>query len=101
MADVSEEWDIWGSWGAAEDVQEQKRGEILWKWGRSGAVEPHWNQNDGVGFGFVDESNREYGLWDWRAPGMGKRFLVQKGRTRMSLSFFLSFLFCILIFLIF
>jgi folate-binding Fe-S cluster repair protein YgfZ len=71
IRDVSEEWDVWATWGS-EGVKETRE----WNWARSGAVEPVWRTSEwpwGTENGII---------LDRRAPGMGKRMLVRKGDTR-------------------
>ncbi|KAF6762679.1 mitochondrial protein [Ephemerocybe angulata] len=75
VRDVSEQYDIWASWGAEVDsAWETKR---AWNWARSRAVEPVWNLE-------IEDAQWPWGveagvIRDRRAVGMGRRLLVRKG----------------------
>ncbi|KAG5638998.1 hypothetical protein H0H81_007906 [Sphagnurus paluster] len=68
IRDVSDQYDVWAAWG--DSVPETPR---QWAWARSGVVEPLWKR-DQWPWGLKDGS-----ILDRRAPGMGKRLLVEKG----------------------
>lgn len=84
IRDVSDQYDVWASWG--DEVDKSWETQRTWRWGRSGAVEPVWNLE------------QEEGGWPWgvdpgvirdrRAVGLGRRLLVRKGDTRESLILF-------------
>lgn len=101
VQDVSNEWEAWSIWGGeAERVGEKRREKVWtgWKWGvTSSAVEPSWLGTRYPDIRLVltpaDEKNLPYksgegtGLWDWRAPGMGRRVVLPKTIKRV-LNFF-------------
>ncbi|KAK7061664.1 Aminomethyltransferase folate-binding domain-containing protein [Favolaschia claudopus] len=71
VRDASEEYDVWGVWGEAEDASVAKR----WRWAEhSGVAEPQWDETGEWPWGSKHEVLR-----DRRAPGMGLRSLVRKG----------------------
>lgn len=75
IRDVSQEWDVWATWGSEMDGawETQRR----WLHASSGAIEPVWDNQDGAPWG------SEPGvLRDRRAIGMGHRLLVRKGDSR-------------------
>ena len=72
LRDVSEEYDVWATWGSDSPVEDRK-----WNWARSGAVEPDWTSETEWPWGKEDKKIR-----DRRAVGMGERLLVRKGDRR-------------------
>ncbi|KAJ3535667.1 hypothetical protein NMY22_g6380 [Coprinellus aureogranulatus] len=71
VRDVSDQYDIWASWGA--DVDKSWETARTWSWARSGCVEPVWGEGAhlwGTEAGVIR---------DRRGVGLGRRLLVQKG----------------------
>ena len=81
--DVTDEYDIWASWGSPKDKSWETTRKWEWATSGSGGVEPSWNHCKEWPWG-TDENI----IYDRRAVGMGRRLLVRKGETRMQ-----SFLF--------
>jgi len=75
ISDVTEEYDIWSSWGSERDSEfELPR---KWIWERSGAVEPDWKHETLWPWGTMNGV-----IYDRRGVGMGRRLLVRKGERR-------------------
>jgi hypothetical protein len=75
IRDVTEEYDIWSSWGSERDSEfELPR---KWIWERSGAVEPDWKHETLWPWGTMNGV-----IYDRRGVGMGRRLLVRKGERR-------------------
>lgn len=82
VRDVSEQYDIWASWGS--EIDQSWETPRVWNWGRSGAVEPVWtleNEVDGWPWGTEPGVIR-----DRRGVGLGRRLLVPKGDKRECIS---------------
>ncbi|KAF4619123.1 hypothetical protein D9613_005200 [Agrocybe pediades] len=68
---VTEEYDIWASWGSEKDHGWET--DRKWHWAKSGAIEPAWETND------WPWGTEDLVLRDRRGVGMGRRLLVKKG----------------------
>ena len=77
--DVTDEYDIWASWGSPKDKSWETTRKWEWATSGSGGVEPSWNHCKEWPWG-TDENI----IYDRRAVGMGRRLLVRKGETRMQ-----------------
>lgn len=73
VAPVGDEWDVWASWGSPTPHAER-----LWKWSRSGCIEPVYAESVSPW-----DAGRSVTLIDRRGPGLGKRMLVRKNDTRV------------------
>ncbi|TFK75976.1 Aminomethyltransferase folate-binding domain-containing protein [Pluteus cervinus] len=74
IRDVSGEYDVWAAWDDSKDASWDI--ERQWRWARSGAIEPMWDNSPEWPWGIGDGIIR-----DRRAIGMGRRLLVRKGDT--------------------
>ncbi|KAG6890270.1 hypothetical protein C0992_002536 [Termitomyces sp. T32_za158] len=76
IRDVSEEYDVWASWGNPMISQLTRR----WSQTHSGVIQPNW---EGAEWPW---GNKNESILDRRAPGMGKRFIVKKGTLPQEIS---------------
>lgn len=75
IRDVSEEYDIWASWGSEKEHSWETQRK--WNIAQSGVIEPVWDHEHSWPWG------SEPGiLRDRRAVGMGHRLIVRKGDRR-------------------